>query len=308
MSDADPKVRLGPNGRPVRPFVMPTSWFGRFGVWRYILARRTTQIGMLLLFFGTFHWGWMLFGQPLLSGNPSASMLLGTVPLGDPFATLQILISGQTLESTVLIGAGIVLLFYGLVGGRVWCAWFCPVNIVTDAAAWLRARLGIRDAFHVSRQLRYYVLALALLLSAITGIAAFEWVSPISITHRGVVYGLGLGWMALLGIFLFDLAVLRHGWCGHLCPLGAFYGLLGKLALLRVAFDKPTCTHCGECARVCPEPQVLNFKKAGEVGLISPGECSNCGRCIPVCPEDSLSFQFRPMITKSGAKPEEEGL
>ncbi|MCB1734852.1 MAG: quinol dehydrogenase ferredoxin subunit NapH [Gammaproteobacteria bacterium] len=283
---------------------MPATLSGRLRVWRHILARRTTQVGMLLLFYGTFHWDWALFGLPVLSGNPSASRLLDTVPLADPFATLQILLSGQSLESTVLIGAGIILLFYGLLGGRVWCAWFCPINPITDAAGWLRARLGIRDSFHISRQLRYYVLALALILSAVSGVAAFEWVSPISMAHRGVIYGLGLGWMALFGIFLFDLVVLRHGWCGHLCPLGAFYGLLGKLGQLRVAFDKPTCTHCGECARVCPEPQVLNFKKAGEVGLIAPGECSNCGRCIPVCPEDSLSFQLRPMIPN----PEEKGL
>jgi ferredoxin-type protein NapG len=37
-------------------------------------------------------------------------------------------------------GCAIVVVFYALVGGRVFCSWVCPVNVVTDAAAWLRRR------------------------------------------------------------------------------------------------------------------------------------------------------------------------
>ena len=57
-----------------------------------------------------------------------------------------------------------------------------------------------------------------------------------------------------------------------------------------------TCTHCGECARVCPEPQVLDLKRLESVGFVAAGECSNCGRCTPVCPEGSLRFDFKPLI------------
>ena len=204
----------------------------------------------------------------------------------------------RLLSTEVLIGAAVVLLFYGLLGGRVWCSWVCPINMVTDLAGWLRGRLGIKDMFRLSRNIRYTVLALALILSAITGVAAFEWVSPISMFHRELIFGLGAGWTAILGVFVFDLLILRHGWCGHLCPLGAFYGLIGKVAPVRIRFDTPTCTHCGECARVCPEPQVLNLKKAASAGLIGSGECTNCGRCISVCPEDTLSFHWRTRIKK----------
>jgi len=125
------------------------------------------------------------------------------------------------------------------------------------------------------------------------GVAAFEWVSPISMLHREIIYGIGLGLTAALGVFLLDLLILKHGWCGHLCPLGAFYGLVGKFALLRVRFDDATCTHCGECARVCPEPHVLNLKLAADRGRVDFGECTNCARCIPICPENSLDFAWR---------------
>ena len=296
MSTTREAVKTGANGRPVRPFVMPTSFAGKLRVWRYLLLRRAVQLGVLLLFLGTVRWGWEVAGKPLLSGNLSASKLLGTIPLADPFAVLQIILTRHLPQAEVLIGAGIILLTYLILGGRSWCAWLCPINMVTDLAAWLRRRLGISDLFRLSRNIRYTVLALALLLSALTGVAAFEWISPISMLHRELIFGIGLGWTAVLGVFLFDLFILRNGWCGHLCPLGAFYALLGKLALVRVGFDAPTCTHCGECARVCPEPQVMNLKAASVTGMIDSGECTNCGRCITICPEDTLQFDLRHFI------------
>jgi ferredoxin-type protein NapH len=285
---------------------MPDNIGGKLNVWRYIILRRATQIGVLLLFFGTAHWGWTVLGQAVLTGNLSSSELLGMIPMADPFAVLQILVTQHALAARVLIGAAIVLVFYALLGGRVWCAWVCPLNMVTDLAGWLRIRLGVRDLFHLNRNIRYGVLILALVLSTLTGVAAFEWVSPIGIMHRELLFGLGLGWTAVLGVFLFDLLVLKHGWCGHLCPLGAFYALLGKVAPLRVGFDTPTCTHCGECAKVCPEPQVLNLRKAAEAYMIVSGECTNCGRCITVCPERTLRFDARYRITAAtrSAKPD----
>jgi len=293
---SDQPVKMGPNGRPVRPFIMPSSFSGKLQVWHLLLLRRSVQLGVLLLFIGTVRWGWEVAGRPVLTGNLSSSELFGIIPLADPFAALQILLTGHLLLQEVLLGAAIVLIAYALLGGRVWCSWVCPINMVTDLSAWLRRRLGISDLFRISRSIRYTVLALALTLSVLTGVAAFEWISPISMLHRELIYGIGLGWTAVLGVFLFDLFILRHGWCGHLCPLGAFYALLGKLALIRVRFDTPTCTHCGECARVCPEPQVLNLKEAAAAGMIASGECTNCGRCITVCPEGTLQFKLRRFI------------
>ncbi len=298
MSDADKPVRLGPNGRPVRPFVMPASFTGKLRVWRYLLLRRLLQLGVLLLFFGTVNWNWAIADRPVLSGNLSSSELLGLIPLADPFAVLQIVFTGQLPLKEVLLGAAIILFIVAVIGGRTWCAWVCPLNMVTDLAAWTRRRLHINDVFRLSRNIRYTVLALTLILSVLTGVAAFEWISPISMLHRELIYGIGAGWIAVLGVFLFDLFILRNGWCGHLCPLGAFYALIGRMAQLRIAFDTPTCTHCGECAKICPEPQVLNIKAASEAGMVSSGECTNCGRCIGICPEDTLKFDLRHHIQK----------
>ena len=288
--------RIAANGKPVRHFVMPATFGGKLKVWRLLILRRLVQLSILLLFFGTAHWGWNIAGAALLEGNLSSSEVLGLIPLADPFAVTQILFTGHTLETRVLIGAALALALYGLLGGRVWCSWVCPINMVTDLASWLRRRLNIPDALRISRRVRYWVLALTLLLSVLSGVAAFEWVSPISMLHRELIFGMGLGWAAAAAIFVFDLFIIKHGWCGHLCPLGAFYALLGKLSPVRIGFDAPTCTQCCECVHVCPEPQIFDFKQAQQKLIISASECSNCGRCISVCPEDTLRFALRPRI------------
>ena len=254
----------------------------------YLLLRRLSQVGILLLF-------WLGAHQHLgvLTGNLSSSRLLRTVPLSDPFAVLQILATGQALSATVLIGALVVLLFYLLVGGRSFCAWVCPLNMITDLAGWLRQRLGIQAGFRVARGTRFWVMGLAIGLSALLGVAAFEWLSPIGMLHRELIFGVGFGLLSVAGIFLLDLYVLRYGWCGSLCPLGAFYSLVGHLSILRIGFDPSRCDRCGDCVPVCPEPQVIRFDEMEARGFISEGQCLNCARCLEVCPGNAFSFISR---------------
>jgi len=55
--------------------------------------------------------------------------------------------------------------------------------------------------------------------------------------QRGIIFGFGSGVAVVLAVFLFDLFGVKNGWCGHLCPLGASYSLLGKASLIRVDHD-----------------------------------------------------------------------
>ncbi|MDR0587535.1 MAG: 4Fe-4S binding protein, partial [Burkholderiales bacterium] len=115
-----------------------------------------------------------------------------------------------------------------------------------------------------------------------------------------LIYGIGFGIIAVLGIFIFDLLIMAHGWCGHFCPLGAFWSLVGRIGLVKVAFDSNSCTRCGDCVKVCPEPLVLNFSENTKFGMVRAGECVNCGKCVVVCREKSLAFKLRTQA-KRGA-------
>lgn len=231
-------------------------------------------------------------------GNLSSSNLLGVVPLSDPYAVVQMFAAGAVLSIDVIIGALIITMFYLVIGGRAFCSWVCPINIVTDAAALLRRKIGV-DNFAkkqpASRNMRYWVLGLSLVISYMMGIAAFEFISPISVLHRGVIFGFGFGLAAVLVIFLFDLLVLKNGWCGHVCPLGGFYSLVGKFSLIRVHHNKDNCTECMKCKVVCPEVQVLHMISKESLPVLS-GECTNCARCVEACDDDALGFSIRKLI------------
>jgi ferredoxin-type protein NapH len=249
----------------------------------------------MVLYFGANAWGWSV-----LTGNLSSSNFLNLMPLSDPFATLQMFVAGATIASDLLVGALIIFLFYSIVGGRIFCSWVCPVNIITDLANWLRRKFGFNSAGvqkkqPASRGIRYWVLILSLILSYLLGVAAFEFISPISMVHRGIIFGLGFGWAAMLVIFLFDLFILKNGWCGHVCPLGGFYSLTGKFSLLKVDHNQENCTLCMKCKEVCPENQVLHMIGKKSLQVLS-GECTNCARCIEVCDDDALGFSIRKFI------------
>ncbi len=263
--------------------------------YRYLILRRVVQIGLLVLYFGANAWGWSV-----LQGNLSSSVIFGVIPMSDPYAALQMLAAGALLATNLLMGVAVATLFYLLVGGRAFCSWVCPINMVTDAANVLRSRLGFNRLANkqpASRKMRYWILGLSLIISAVMGVTAFEFISPISMLHRGIVFGIGFGWAAVVVIFLFDLFVLKNGWCGHLCPLGGFYSLLGKFSFIRVHHYEENCTLCMKCKEVCPEHQVLHMIGKKSIPVLS-GECTNCARCIEVCDDEALGFSIRKLAEK----------
>ncbi|NPA55614.1 MAG: quinol dehydrogenase ferredoxin subunit NapH [Epsilonproteobacteria bacterium] len=261
---------------------------------KYLILRRITQITILLLYFSANYYGWKI-----LQGSLSFSLFLQKIPLTDPYALLQMLFAGAAISMDMIIGAVIIALFYGVIGGRAYCSWVCPVNMVTDLAGYLRRKLNIdKDArrYLISRKFRYWAFATLLIVSFATGVAAFEFISPIGILTRGIVFGIGFGWVFILAIFLFDLFVIKNGWCGHMCPLGAMYSVIGSKSIIRVKHDADACTNCGECKKVCPEKDVLNPIIHKKSDFISGIECTNCGRCIEVCNDNALKFSIRNFI------------
>lgn len=260
---------------------------------RWLLTRRAGQFLILGLFLAGPWWGvWWI------RGNLASSTLFGKLALTDPYMVIQGEMAGHHMAIAALTGALLVSLIYIVVGGRVYCSWVCPINVITDAAGWLRNKLGIAGGWAPPRALRHWILAMTLVVSFATGSIAWELVNPITILQRGLVFGLGAGWVVILAVFLFDLVVSRRGWCGHVCPVGAFYGLLGRASLIRVdGTERAKCTDCGDCFRVCPEPHVISPVLNGRDGSSSPfvlsGDCTNCGRCIDVCDDDVFKFSYR---------------
>lgn len=275
------------NTRPGTDAVRALGWLRAH---RWLLLRRASQLGILALFLAG-----PLAGVWIVKGTLASSLILDVLPLTDPLLALQSVLAGHFPETAAIVGALLVTAFYLAVGGRVYCSWVCPINVVTDAAAWLRERLGLRASAQTPRNARYWILGAALGLSALTGTLVWELVNPVSILFRGLVFGMGMAWFVVAAVFLYDLLLARRGWCGHLCPVGAFYSLLGRASLLRIAApQREQCNDCMDCFAVCPEPQVIRPALKGKgPALIDQSACTNCGRCIDVCSKQVFRFGSR---------------
>lgn len=266
---------------------------GFFHAHRWLMARRLVQLGFFLIFASG---PWLGFW--IVKGTLASSLTLGILPLTDPLIFLQSLLARHRPEATAVIGAGIVLVTYLAIGGRLYCSWVCPINPVTDLAAWARRKLGIETDWRIKPETRLWILAGILAASAATGTIAYELINPITTLHRGLLFGISVGLIPIVAIFLLDVFVARHGWCGHLCPVGAFYGLINRTALLRVsAAGRTRCDDCMDCYAVCPEMHVispsLKGERTGTGPVITAADCTACGRCVDVCPENVFRFTHR---------------
>ncbi|MBE3701711.1 quinol dehydrogenase ferredoxin subunit NapH [Vibrio parahaemolyticus] len=262
----------------------------KLGWWRahrFLILRRLCQLTIIALF---------MAGPTLgvLTGNLSSSMLLDTVPLSDPLIVLQALATGHIPEFNALLGVVIVVVFYAILAPRAFCAWVCPLNIVTDLAAWLRRKFNIKASYRWSLAIRYWLIPVLMLGSALSGAILWTWLDPVAALHRGLVFGMGAGWVLIALVFVLDLLLVEHGWCGHLCPLGATYGVIGRKSLLRVtAVRREDCTKCMDCFYVCPEPEVLRQPLKEGDRRVMDQNCISCGRCLDVCPEQVFEFKTR---------------
>ncbi|HCM1069054.1 quinol dehydrogenase ferredoxin subunit NapH [Vibrio parahaemolyticus] len=260
----------------------------KLGWWRahrFLVLRRLCQLTIIALF---------MAGPTLgvLTGNLSSSMLFDTVPLSDPLIVLQALATGHIPEFNALLGVVIVVVFYAILAPRAFCAWVCPLNIVTDLAAWLRRKFNIKASYRWSPAIRYWLIPVLMLGSALSGAILWTWLDPVAALHRGLVFGMGAGWVLIALVFVLDLLLVEHGWCGHLCPLGATYGVIGRKSLLRVtAVRREDCTKCMDCFYVCPEPEVLRQPLKEGDRRVMDQNCISCGRCLDVCPEHVFEFK-----------------
>jgi ferredoxin-type protein NapH len=105
---------------------------------KWLILRRISQIGILLAFL-VGPW----FGLWIVKGNLNYSYTLGVLPLTDPFLFLQTLLTGMCPRRWPSSAWASSSPSTSAVGGRSFCAWVCPVNLVTDLAAWLRRAAGL---------------------------------------------------------------------------------------------------------------------------------------------------------------------
>jgi ferredoxin-type protein NapH len=271
------------------------------------IVRHMVQVLMLALFATPLiasAVGGLVPGAGPFFGTLLSSTVLQQLVLADPFAALQVLAASKSpLAPTLLSGATIVLAFYGLLRGRAFCGWVCPVNLLLESVDWVAARLGKKDAEKtvLDRHAKLLVAGCILALSALVGVPVFELFSPVGALSRTLATGATLGLWALAAIVVAEAFLPGRIWCRSLCPLGGFYELVGRLGLLRVK-TKPGCSACGACRQVClADPKILDPVIEGATSAVYAGDCMLCGKCTAKCPQGVLSIGIAaPLVAPVG--------
>ena len=227
----------------------------------------------------------------------------------DAFLPLSALISLKHLLVTHTISgihpAGLVVFLIiclsALLARRSFCAWVCPVGLISDYLARLHTLvfkhtlclprwldIGLRGIKYLVAGFFIYQIFFNMPAAGIeqflnspdnrfADIKMLRFFTHISSTALYVLLVL------LVLNFLFS-----RFWCRYLCPYGALLGVISLISPARIRKNPARCTGCGKCERLCPG----QIKISGRVAVSSP-ECSACLNCMAVCPQtDVLSFSW----------------
>jgi NapH/MauN family ferredoxin-type protein len=224
------------------------------------------------------------------------SLSVGEFNLTCPVGFLQGIVASQTII-LVTIASALALLVLTALLGRVFCGWLCPFGFLLDLVGRFLPRFGNPKILN-SRQTKYSVLVASVVGSAVVGHQVFCPLCPIGTVCRsygikGFFFGLEL---AVLPVALALEMGEKRNWCRHLCPVGALFGLMAKVGLIKVVIGAHQCKKfsCMECAEVCPVGIVdRDMLREGVSPPLSMSECIMCLRCVEHCPYGAAKLRFR---------------
>lgn len=220
--------------------------------------------------------------------------------------------------ATVMV-TGFILTYF-VVGGA-WCGWACPQNTLSELADRLTARLlgrkasvDVHDEFIVAvtknRALNWILLG-AVLLAVSLAVALIPFMlfySPAEILTLMKIHSTNAQatavrtlYLAITGIVLVDVALVRHFWCSYACAFRFGQKLFFSPKALHIRYDasKPEeCAQCGYCERAC-----ITHIKPIQLSKFDP--CIGCGECIDAChrmhPNNPAGSLLRYEIADTGA-------
>lgn len=216
-----------------------------------------------------------------------------------PFGALESLYSLLFMGSFIrkIFSGTVVLLILTVIMAilfrRSFCGLLCPFGGLQE----LFGRIGrkvLKKRFiipvFIDKPLRYLKYLILLLTVGMAWNYGALWMSPYdpfsAYSHLSVItkyiqedslaiIGLLILAVTIVGSFIYD-----RFYCKYLCPVGAFYGIIGKISPTKIERNTDLCVNCKKCNKVCPvNIDIENSDK------ITSAECINCNECVLVCPK-----------------------
>ena len=97
-----------------------------------------------------------------------------------------------------------------------------------------------------------------------------------------------IGWLFTWKLFILVVIItgsilMYRPFCRYICPLGAIYGLMNPVSLVRMRVSKSRCVGCGACQKACGL-DIPVYKEPNST------DCIRCGKCVTVCPHNALKL------------------
>lgn len=163
-----------------------------------------------------------------------------------------------------------------LLGGRIFCGYFCTVGLLLDFFWWVSKKLHVRslkrsDGFN-------------------DFIRGFKWFFLVFYTVLHFVLGFDPGWY-LVVLLVVTAPFIARFWCSF-CPVGTILGVCNRISPMTLTKSTGACISCSSCYHNCPmqSKRIMLQKKEGPT---RSGDCIFCGECIDRCPgEGTISLHL----------------
>lgn len=200
-----------------------------------------------------------------------------------------------------------LLLLFGVFLGRVICGFLCPFGWFQELLHRIPTPKLRKNRFtRAASWIKYGVLACTLLLPILLRTPVFcKYLCPAGTLEAGIPLTLAneqlrslTGWLFSWKTAVFAACVILaifayRGFCRFLCPLGAFYSLFHRIAIVGMKVEESSCIHCDRCVHHCKM----------DIRCVGDRECISCGACMNECPTQAITFGPRGVYLH-GMEPE----
>lgn len=257
--------------------------------------RWSVQLGVLLFVTMT-----GILHQRIGGGIDGVASVHALCPFGALESFYSLVTKGEFIKkvfySNIVFAVGTTAIT--LIFGRIFCGWLCALGTLQD----LFGRLGMRifkRRFTIPkgldgplRYMKYGVLLGIIYFTWRTGQLVINSMDPfVAYSHiaAGIdellkEYAVGFG---ILVAMLLSALFYERLFCRYLCPLGAYYSIVGRFSLLKIKRKESSCVDCKRCDKVCPAALDISSSERGD----TKGECLSCMNCVEACPTKVKSLE-----------------